>query len=131
MCVELLRKLMGHSMLIAALVGLGLGTTSYAQDNTATAEADADSLGEETLSEDQAKAVQGYINQLNQIKDFTKSKCVVGPATVNLGSIASIQVPAGYDFLQAQDAQQLLTMYGNMLDPQILGLIQPSDQSNS
>lgn len=50
---------------------------------------------------------------------------VEGPSTARIGTMAEIQIPAGYQFAKATDAQTLLEVYGNPRNPNILGAIVP------
>jgi uncharacterized membrane-anchored protein len=50
---------------------------------------------------------------------------VEGPTMARIGTMAEIQIPAGYQFASSTDAQTLLEVYGNPRDPGILGAIVP------
>jgi uncharacterized membrane-anchored protein len=56
---------------------------------------------------------------------------VEGPTTARIGTMAEIQIPAGYQFASSGDAQTLLEVYGNPRDPGILGAIVPMAEDAS
>jgi uncharacterized membrane-anchored protein len=58
------------------------------------------------------------------------AKWTKGPCTGRLGNSATIQVPAGYEFADATNAQIFLQELGNPRSPRTLGAIKPVDRND-
>jgi len=59
---------------------------------------------------------------------FSSIRWITGPAKANIGTMAEIDVPAGYQFASGADAQTLLELYGNPRNPNILGAMVPMSE---
>ncbi len=69
--------------------------------------------------------------QQQMMERFASIQWTEGPTTERVGTMAEIQVPAGYQFTSASGAQTLLELYGNPRDPGILGAIVPMAEGAS
>jgi uncharacterized membrane-anchored protein len=56
---------------------------------------------------------------------------VPGPATVDLGDVAELELAEGYVFLDAADARKLLAAAGNVPDGSEVGLVAPSAEGEN
>ncbi len=54
-----------------------------------------------------------------------------GPAVVDLGGTATLQLPAGFRFLGADDVRRWVELNGNMPDPTEIGVVTPSSTDDS
>lgn len=63
--------------------------------------------------------------QQQVMQRFASIQWTKGPATAGIGTMGEIQIPEGYQFASASDAQTLLELYGNPRNPSILGAIVP------
>jgi len=69
--------------------------------------------------------------QQQLMERFAAIQWTQGPTTAQIGTMAEIQIPEGYQFASSGDAQALLELYGNPRNPNILGAIVPlADDSN-
>jgi uncharacterized membrane-anchored protein len=69
--------------------------------------------------------------QQQMLERFASIQWTEGPTTARIGTMAEIQIPAGYQFTSANGAQTLLELYGNPRDPGILGAIVPMAEGAS
>ncbi|HBJ37593.1 MAG TPA: DUF2167 domain-containing protein [Planctomycetaceae bacterium] len=69
--------------------------------------------------------------QQQMLQRLSSIQWVEGPTTARIGTMAEIQIPAGYQFANATDAQTLLEVYGNPRNPGILGAIVPMAEDAS
>jgi uncharacterized membrane-anchored protein len=53
-----------------------------------------------------------------------------GPTTANLGNLAQIQVPKGYQFTDAAGTRKLMELMGNPVDDKELGLLKPGPDAD-
>jgi uncharacterized membrane-anchored protein len=63
--------------------------------------------------------------QLETLQSYSAIKWEAGPTVGKIGSMAEIQVPEGYSFTGAEGAQELLVLYGNPRNPNVLGAMVP------
>lgn len=63
--------------------------------------------------------------QQQMLQRFASIQWTEGPTTAQIGKMAEIKIPAGYQFASSSDAQTLLELYGNPRNPDILGAIVP------
>ena len=88
--------------------------TADAGTNTVTIDGEEVDLNE--LMDAQRQAMQAYAS----------IPWVEGPTTGDIGGLATIEVPAGYQFTGPRGAQQLLELYGNPPNPDVKGAIVPT-----
>lgn len=73
-------------------------------------------------------AVAPAQDQADQEHPLDRLQWQVGPGTAHIGFIAEIQLPEGYQFLEANDTQALLEALENPVSGAELGLLAPSGE---
>lgn len=66
--------------------------------------------------------------QMELLQRYASIEWQEGPTTGKVGDMAEIDVPAGYQFTEAEGAQTLLEIYGNPRNPDILAALLPTDE---
>lgn len=95
--------------------------SAQAQNDASEAQGSADEISTDPLTAEQ----RSPISRLQSIE------WQPGPVTGQIGSMAQIQVPEGYNFVGAAGAQTLLEAYGNPRDPDVLAVIVPVSDDES
>lgn len=67
--------------------------------------------------------------QMEALQRYESIVWVEGPSTGKVGNIAEIAVPEGYRFTEAKGAQDLLELYGNPRNPDMLGAMEPLSEN--
>lgn len=77
-----------------------------------------------------ANAQDGGLSPAEQamMQRLSSIQWINGPAKANIGTMAEIDVPPGYQFAAGGDAQTLLELYGNPRNPNILGAMVPMSE---
>ncbi len=99
--------------------------SAQAQNDASEAQGSADEISTDPLTAEQ----RSLISRLQSIE--WQPGPVTGPVTGQIGSMAQIQVPEGYNFVGAAGAQTLLEAYGNPRDPDVLAVIVPASDDES
>lgn len=69
--------------------------------------------------------------QREMLERLQNMQTIEGPATVDVGSEAELNVPEGFNWYPASDAQAYLQMMGNLPDSSILGLLEPQAEDKT
>ncbi|MEM9586393.1 MAG: DUF2167 domain-containing protein [Planctomycetota bacterium] len=85
----------------------------------------------ETEDEDvgpQALEAEASLELSDEMKRYLAIQWESGPTTARIGTMAEIKIPAGYRFTGAKGTQDLLELYGNPRNPDMLGCIMPESE---
>lgn len=104
----------GAAIVFGVALAGGVGTQCVAQDDAGVSQ----DGGEEAAFEFSAE-------QLALMERYAAIEWQEGPATGKIGDIAEIKIPEGYSFTGAKGAQDLLELYGNPRNPNMLGALIP------